>query len=374
VDNNGGQYERLRKSPEEIKGIKHRDVRGFYERQNMLLHTFMTVDTLLDSVPRRAPETNGETTSLLPQYHPTENTRDAKDARFVRWTIHVNLIINIILFLGKLSVVLISSSISLLASATDSGMDLLSTLILFWASWTISSNDWRRKWMFPVGLRRAEPMGVVVFSVFMISSFVQVSIESCKRLLSNDAEVVALPLEGVIIMVITIVVKFGVWQSSQGSKSSTIRALSQDAENDVFFNTVSLLFPFIGHKLGIWWLDPLGGVALSLYIIVEWIETLRSNIRNLMGVKASADEYQRVAYLIMRFSPCIDAVQHLDVYSSGDQFMVEADLVLPADTTFPMAHYIGESVQYAIESLSGIERAYCHIDYNSNNPSGHLVR
>jgi len=225
-----------------------------------------------------------------------------------------------------------------------------------------------------VGIRRAEPMGVVVFSVFMISSFVQVLIESCERLMSRDLEAAAVPLQGIIIMVITIAVKLGVWLSTRGSKRSTVQALSQDAENDVIFNFFSLLFPFIGQKLDIWWLDSLGGVVLSLYIIVEWIATLRLNIQHLMGANASADEHQRVAYLVLRFSPCIKALQHMEVYSCGDQFIAEVDLVLPENTSLRKAHDIGESVQYAIESLSGIERAYCHVDYDPTHPSGHLPR
>lgn len=39
---------------------------------------------------------------------------------------------------------------------------------------------------------------------------------------------------------------------------------------------------------------------------------------------------QRVAYLITRFSRFIKAIQNIDVYSCGDQFIVEADLILPA--------------------------------------------
>ena len=69
---------------------------------------------------------------------------------------------NVILFAGKLAVVFVSESVSLVASVVDSGMDLLSTLILFGASRAIESKHWRKR--YPVGIRRAEPMGVVVFS------------------------------------------------------------------------------------------------------------------------------------------------------------------------------------------------------------------
>lgn len=74
---------------------------------------------------------------------------------------------NIVLLSLKLAVVLVSNSMSLLASVVDSAMDLLSTIILFGASKGIQSGAWKQR--YPVGLRRAEPMSVVVFSVFMIA-------------------------------------------------------------------------------------------------------------------------------------------------------------------------------------------------------------
>jgi hypothetical protein len=33
----------------------------------------------------------------------------------------------------------------------------------------------------------------------------------------------------------------------------------------VVFNTMSLVFPYIGQKIGAAWIDPLGGMLLSLY-------------------------------------------------------------------------------------------------------------
>jgi hypothetical protein len=37
-------------------------------------------------------------------------------------------------------------------------------------------------------------------------------------------------------------------------------------------------------------------------------------------------------------------------------------------------HDLGEALQYAIESLDGVERAFVHCDYAVSNPSGHIRR
>lgn len=57
----------------------------------------------------------------------------------------------------------------------------------------------------------------------MGESFVQVFIESCERLMAKDLEVVEIGLSGVVVMLVTILVKFFVWLASRGSKSSTVQ-------------------------------------------------------------------------------------------------------------------------------------------------------
>jgi len=217
-----------------------------------------------------------------------------------------------------------------------------------------------------------EPMGVVIFSVCMITSFVQVFIESLQRLMSPELAVVEIPLQGIIVMVLTIIIKGVVWIVYRSNRSASVQALAQDAENDCVFNFFSLVFPFVGQKIGVSWLDPLGGVVLSIYIIYEWVETLFSNVRNLTGRRASPEEHQRVAYLVTRFSPLVEAIQHCQVYQSGDEVIVEVDLILPETTPLPVAHDLGESVQYALENLEGVSRAYCHVDFRRTGPTGHV--
>jgi len=213
-------------------------------------------------------------------------------------------------------------------------------------------------------------MGVVIFSVFMISSFVQVLTESLGRLWKGG-EVAVIPVQGIIVMVVTIALKSVVWISCRKVKSSSVEALSQDAENDVIFNVFSLLFPWIGQRLEIPWLDPLGGALLSIYIIFEWTQTLWTNSLNLTGKRASAEDHQKMIYLVTRFSPLIKAINHIEVFQSGDQQIVECDVVLDRETTLPIAHDLGESIQVALESLEGVERAYVHVDFLATNPSSH---
>jgi hypothetical protein len=48
------------------------------------------------------------------------------------------------------------------------------------------------------------------------------------------------------------------------------------------------------------------------------------------------------------------------------------DVVLDAKMPLRDVHDLGEALQYSIESLHGVERAFVHCDYTIGNPSGHI--
>ena len=148
-----------------------------------------------------------------------------------------------------------SSSLSLVASLVDSALDLLCTLIV----WTTNKLvQWRLQSLrrrFPVGRRRLEPLGILVFSIIMVLSFLQILQESIEKLLPNgDHSTATLPIIAVSAMVATIVLKGIIWFGCIRIKTTQVQALAQDCKTDVYFNTLSLVFPAIGSKLDVWWL------------------------------------------------------------------------------------------------------------------------
>ena len=191
-------------------------------------------------------------------------------------TVPVNTAVNILLVAAKTIAVLQSSSVSLLASLVDSALDTLSTFIIIATSYAIGIKSDRHLW--PSGKRRFEPLGVLIFSVAMIASFVQVFIEAFNRARGAAGEPpVDLSVIGLSTMLATIGLKFILWIWCSRMPSSGVQALAQDAENDVYLNLMSLLFPWIGERVGWRLLDSIGGMVLSTYIIFEWVKTLLQN-------------------------------------------------------------------------------------------------
>ena len=97
-----------------------------------------------------------------------------------------------------------------------------------------------------------------MFSVIMIVSFMQVGVEAVQRLIhyGESHEPVVLSAQSIAIMASTgqffcwtwlmvVVVKFGCWLWSRSVKNSGVRALAQDAMNDVIFKFDPLSFLYL---------------------------------------------------------------------------------------------------------------------------------
>lgn len=272
----------------------------------------------------------------------------SSQSRIVKIAIWVNLIANTALLAMKVVVVLLSSSVSVLASLVDAALDFLSTAIVGLTTFLISRTD---QYAYPIGRRRLEPVGVLLFSVVMITAFIQVLWEAISNLTNGKHEVVELGTPAIVIMASTVVIKFACWLWCRLIKNSSVQALAQDAMTDVVFNLFSIIFPLIGYYARIWWLDPVGGIFLSLYVIINWSRTASEHITNLTGASATPDERNILLYLTMRFAKTIRKIQGLQAYHSGDKLNVEVDIVLDEDTNLRDSHDLGESLQYVIESV-----------------------
>ncbi|RVD83427.1 uncharacterized protein DFL_007813 [Arthrobotrys flagrans] len=405
TNNRRYRWERYRTSVEDLSKIKNKKVRGYYENVNRQIDRYIWVDQLLDSalVPRlvgaysgvgrregtiaEEDEENGggsvpktplrrrpsfvrkmadEETPLLEGGESGEG-----DEGIVKVAIYVNLAANTILLAGKIAVTLLTSSLSVLASLVDSALDFLSTAIIGLTTYLISRRDAHR---YPIGRRRLEPIGVLVFAVIMIVSFIQVAVEAVQRLLNPDHSIIQLSNSAITIMSVTVGIKGACYLWCRMVKSSSVRALAQDALTDVYFNTFSIFFPLLGHATGQWWLDPLGGLLLSLYVVFSWSTTSLEHIDHLTGSAAPSEDRNLVLYVCMRFARCIRKITGVQAYYSGDRINVEVEVVFDEDLSLRDSHDVAEALGWTVESLPFVERCFVHTDYSGENPTTHLER
>ncbi|KAJ4087008.1 hypothetical protein NW760_002913 [Fusarium oxysporum] len=387
IDRQG--LEKYRKSEEELKAMKNKKLRAFYDQQNERLNDWLEVDAVVMAIADDVLESmnpdpdhdgdqercggiqrvEGRIGELLPE---EEKEKRRKAARKANLAININVIANILLLAGKAFAVFTTGSLSLVASLVDSALDLLCTLIVWSTSRLVL---WRLQAMqrrFPVGRRRLEPLGILVFSIIMVISFLQILQESFSRLLKHsEAEV--LSWAAIASLLATIVLKGAIGLGCRPIKSSQVQALVQDCKTDVIFNTLSLLFPLIGYRANVWWLDPVGAGLLSLFIIYDWGHTCFENVVRLSGEAADDHTLKKLIYLAYRFAPVVAGFKNVTAYHAGDGVWVEFDVLLDEKTPLNRSHDIAETLQYCAEGLGVVDRAFVTTDYAASGPLGHAL-
>ncbi|KAB8206825.1 hypothetical protein BDV34DRAFT_192838 [Aspergillus parasiticus] len=339
------------------------------QKQDRIKRTPRNLYRIPDESTPLLPQDGNESAPSLSDSGPKDDDFVDSSARIVTIAIYVNFIANVVLLLAKIVVMSMTNSLSVLASLVDGALDFLSTAIV-WVTTTLIQKDDR--YQYPISRRRLEPLSVLVFAVVMMTSFVQVAITSFTRLISNDTTLVNLTIPAIAVMASTVVVKLACWFWCRLIKNSSVQALAQDAETDVVFNFFSIIFPLVGSFTKLWWVDPLGGLLLSVYIIWNWSGTAGEHIRHLTGAAASPIDQSVLLYMTMRFSKAILKIQNLRAYYAGDLLNVEVDIILEGKTRLRDAHDIGESLQYMIESVPTVDRAFVHMDYDPWNIPTHL--
>lgn len=410
-------WEDYRMDDKNIRKLK-RSLRNFYYKQNDIISMYEDIDLLLDTgvqfemLQNYADNTSSDNseselideelsaTNMTPQddsqmsnltfskkkkpanLNSTPGNIDLEGAKIlgtgedstsniVMYAIYFNFLLNVVLLLGKVLVVYLSNSLSLIASLVDSALDFLSTMIIFVANRYAVKKSRR----FPVGRKQLEPIGVLIFSIVIILSFAQVLIESIKQLFNSGPrdDAVKLSNTSIGIMVGTILTKMGAYIICESINNSSVQALVEDAKTDIVFNFFSLIFPTVGFIFNFWWLDALGASILCCYVISQWGMVTLEHVDHLSGSHASKENYQQVLYLIMRFSKEISRVKNYRMYHLGDLVNVEVDVVLKnPKMELKDYHDLGESLQYAIETLPYVNRCFVHIDYKVHNYIGHL--
>lgn len=348
----------IRDTAKLVKPKKVRSKRSSYSRGDTLQqHAHVTENAVPGNIDTEGARVLGES--------------GVASAATVKAAIALNFAVNVFLLMGKVVVVYMSQSMSIMASLVDSILDFMSTLIIFFANKFAT----RKSARFPIGRHRLEPIGILVFSIIIIISFLQVLISAIKRLMSTDHSLVTLDSYAIGIMVSTVLVKFicYIWCSS--IKNSSVQALAEDAKTDVIFNTFSLIFPLIESIFQLWWVDAAGAACLCLYVISQWSMITFEHIDHLCGSHASKEDYHQILYLVTRFSDKISAVKNYRIYHQGDLVNVEVDIVI-SDHHLSLrdCHDLGESLQYAIETLPFVERCFVHLDYKVRNYIGHIEK
>jgi cation diffusion facilitator family transporter len=277
----------------------------------------------------------------------------------------LTLSVNFLLLFMKLAASIQSGSLAVISSLLDSVLDLFSGVVISVTNYLIRHyNPFR----YPIGRNRLLPVAIIITAAVMGTASLQIVTTAIEDIANGSVDPHINEFSGAIIAV-TIILKGVLFLLCFRVDSAAVRALAVDHRNDVASNLAALVFGLLGTY--VWkYLDPIGAILLSLYIIVNWILVGREQIRNLVGHRADRRFISKLIYLAKEHSDEIVNVDTVRAYTFGINYLVEVHIVLKPDTLLSAAHDIGESLQLKIEGLKEVERAFVHLDFEAlHSPS-----
>ncbi len=197
----------------------------------------------------------------------------------------------------------ISGSLSVLAALVDSVLDVIGQSIMFWAE---KKGRLISAALYPSGGSRFEPIGIILCAAIMGMGSVLVIQEALTSFAhfasSGDIPMIEGGLVAPLSMAAVITTKILLYAhcrwvasllsaSGESEGTSFLEAIAQDHLNDILSNSVAvaaLCLARVENK--VWFLDPLGALLISLYILWSWYHTGKEEIEKIAG-KAAGREF-----------------------------------------------------------------------------------
>ncbi|KAF9674794.1 hypothetical protein SADUNF_Sadunf10G0164000 [Salix dunnii] len=330
------------------------DVAEYYQQQVEMLEGFNEMDALAEH-------------GFIPKLSEEEKEKLARSETFA---IRISNFANMVLFSAKVYASVRSGSLAIIASTLDSLLDLLSGFILWFTAFSMQTPN---PYQYPIGKKRMQPLGILVFASVMATLGLQIILESVRTLLSdeNDFNLSKEQERWVVgIMLSVSLVKLVLMIYCRSFTNEIVRAYAQDHFFDVITNIIGLIAALMANYMEEW-LDPVGAIILALYTIRTWSMTVLENVNSLVGKSATPDYLQKLTYLCWNHHEAIRHIDTVRAYTFGSHYFVEVDIVLPSSMPLQEAHDIGESLQEKLESLPEIERAFVHLDYEYTHKPEH---
>ena len=249
---------------------------------------------------------------------------------------------NIFLLLIKGIIGFVSNSQAMIADSLNSAGDIFASAMSFIGA-KVSSKPCDDD--HPYGHGKAEYVFSFVISLSMIvASIMMIKTSTESIILKSKVNFSWLLL---VICLVTIFTKFILFiytnKKNKETSSILIKASSEDHRNDMFL-TIGTLIGIISSYFGLYFLDGIVGILISLWIIFVGIKLLRESYVVLMDTSLDDSTYK----YIISFVEDDDRILHVDEVLSkpvGNRHIIILKVSMDGDMSLEKAHNIGGKIK-----------------------------
>ncbi len=268
---------------------------------------------------------------------------------------------NSALVLGKVAVGLAINSVSVLAEAVHSAIDLLAAVIAYFSVREASKPADEEH---PFGHGKIENVSGTIEAGLIFLAAGWIVYEAVRRLLGRSALQATGP--GLVVMGISALVNFAVserlFRAARDTDSVALRADALHLRTDVW-TSLGVFAGLLGIELTGWrLLDPLAALGVAVLIVKAAYDLTRASFLPLLDVSLPPEEQRVILQVLERYRPRYLEVHSLRTRRAGAERHVDLHLVLPRVTSLADAHQLCDEIEETLRQSLPNAHVLIHVE------------
>ena len=265
----------------------------------------------------------------------------------LRFISYVGIFVNLILTVAKFYVGITGHSEALAADGFNSLSDILAGFVVY-ASFKISNKPQDKE--HPYGHAKAEMIATFIAALILIFFGFSIIGVSAFKLYFHYYEKPT--LDTLIVALATIIVKEILyrWTLRWGKllKSTGLIAIAYDHRSDVAVS-LAVVTGIIFAIKGYYYMDPIAGIVVSIFIFRLALKLIKESIGNLMDESPPGFVVDKIKNVIISVKG-VERITDIKVRKSGPYFYIDVEIEINQNMTVKMSHDIAESVKSSLMS------------------------
>lgn len=258
----------------------------------------------------------------------------------------IGIILNLILFAGKVIVGIIGNSITVIADAINNLSDAGSSIVTVFG-FKISSRPADED--HPFGYQRIEYITALIVAIIVLAIGVLLGKSSIEKIITPEDISVSVWTYVVLggAMLVKLMQMFIYRDFAKAIDSDALMAGSQDSRNDVISTGAVLIASIIIHTTGVN-IDGYMGLIISLFIVISAIKLIKETCHPLIGEKPSHELVKKIKDKLMSYEG-VEGIHDLMIHNYG------------ATTSFVIVHVevsASQDILVAHDLMDNIERDF----------------
>ena len=276
--------------------------------------------------------------------------------------------VNLVLFIFKLFIGLMTGAVSLIADAIHTLSDVITSLIVIWG---FNQAKKPADMGHPYGHGRAEYIATLIISILLCVAGIEI-IETAVHRIQNPILIISdwwmIIILGLTIIIKEITARYAEFLSSKIA-SGLLHADAWHHRTDAI-SSVLVLMALIAGNFGYPSIDGWAGLFVALILIYTGFDIARDSVDDLIGKPPDIMELDAIRKIALSVPGAL-GVHDISVHSYGHDRFVNIHAEINATKSAAEAHDISEEIESRLEKAMGVEPTV-HLD--PVNPDDPLVK